>query len=49
MEQLGALAALGAALMWTVNGVIMEKNGAGLDGGALNLGRIILGLLMITS
>ena len=49
MEQWGALAALGAAIMWTVNGVIMEKNGAGLDGGALNLGRIILGLLMITA
>ena len=49
MEQLGALAALVAALMWTVNGVIMEKNGVGLDGGALNLGRIILGLLMITA
>lgn len=49
MEQLGALAALGAAIMWTVNGVIMEKNGVGLDGGALNLGRIILGLVMITA
>lgn len=49
MEQWGALAALGAAALWTVNGVIMEKNGAGLDGGALNLARILLGLALITA
>lgn len=48
MEQLGALAALGAAALWTVNGVVTERKGIGLEGSALNFGRILLGLLVIT-
>ncbi len=48
MEQWGALAAIGAAVLWTINGVIMERRGVGLDGGALNFGRILLGLPLIT-
>ena len=48
MEQLGALAAIGAALMWTINSTVIEKKGRGLDGGSLNFGRIILGLILIT-
>lgn len=48
MEQWGALAALGAAAMWTVNSVIMERRGIGLDSRGLNAGRIFLGLLLIT-
>lgn len=48
MEQIGALAALGAALMWTLNSAVIEKKGRGLDGGSLNFGRMMLGLLLIT-
>lgn len=48
MEQIGALAALGAALMWTLNSAVIEKKGHGLDGGSLNFGRMMLGLLLIS-
>ncbi len=48
MEQLGALAALGAAVLWTLNSVVTEKNGHGLDGGSLNFGRLALGLPLVT-
>lgn len=48
MEQIGALAALGAALMWTINSAVIEKKGVGLDSGSLNFGRMILGLMLIT-
>lgn len=49
MEQLGALAAMGAALMWSINGVVAEKKGKGFDGGSLNFGRLLLGFLLITT
>lgn len=48
MEQLGALAALGAAFVWTLNSTVIEKKGWGLDSGSLNFGRMLLGLLLIT-
>ena len=48
MEQIGALAALGAALVWTLNSTVIEKKGRGLDSGSLNFGRMILGLILIT-
>ncbi|MHC1786636.1 MAG: DMT family transporter [Christensenellales bacterium] len=48
MERLGALAALSAAVLWMLNGVVMERKGAGLDSGAINLARLSLGLLLTT-
>lgn len=49
MEQWGALAAVGAAAMWTINSVIMQRRGVGLSSQGLNAGRIFLGLVLITS
>lgn len=48
MEQLGALAALGAALLWTCNSVVVERRGIGLDSGGVNFARLLLGLALVS-
>lgn len=48
MAQWGMLAALSAALLWTLNSVTVERRGVGFDSAAINLARLVLGFVLVT-
>lgn len=48
MTRIGEMLAIVAAFVWSTNSAITEKKGRGLDARAINLGRLVVGLVLVT-
>ncbi|HMN13494.1 MAG TPA: DMT family transporter [Bellilinea sp.] len=48
MTRIGEILAIVAAFVWSANSAITEKKGRGLDAGAINFGRLVIGLIVTT-